>query len=151
MSAYTSKQIRQQLHTEVVSWFASPEPQFNVPIEASNIKRYSTAPDDESSTPNWIVITTARERLGTAVFGGRVENPIIAIWLLSRIGSDEASKEASLDWIDDATEMLTVQLAESLDHTHWISINILNILRDNDPAYHGRYRTSVIVAEIEKR
>jgi hypothetical protein len=148
----TTKAVRQALHQRILTWFAAPDPEFTVPIAPDNIKRFSTAPDDESESPNWIIISTVSDRLEKTTTGDSTINPRLAVWLLSRLGTDEASKEASLDWIDDAEEWMLQKLDDEVNQLHWINIKIIgNPRRDSDPAYHGRYRTSLIAVEIEKR
>lgn len=148
----TNKGVRQALHQRILTWFAAPDPEFTVPISPDNIKRFATAPDDESVSPNWIIISTLSARLESMVTGDSITNPRLAIWLLSRLGTDEASKEASLDWIDDAEEWTLTKLDDEVNQLYWVDIKIIgNPRRDSDPFYHGRYRTSMILVEIEKR
>ena len=87
------------------------------------------------------------------VAGGDELPARFAILLLSRYDkSAEASKEAALDWIDDAEEMLIEQLAASANTDNWYTLRVSGRpRRDVIPQFYGRWRTSQILINMEKK
>jgi len=147
----TTNDCQEALHALIVSWFAGAAAKYTVPIAAGNIKDYSTTPDDSSASPNWCIIRVLSTRPTSEVFDHTDLPARLVIFLGSRLAEDETSKEAAERWINDAEEMLVEQLHEIGPTANWYEVQIVGSpRRDVYRFFHGKYRTSDIVIEIDK-
>lgn len=136
----------------VADWFANADVKYTVPIATGNIKDYSTTPSDSSTSPNWCIIRVLATRPDSEVFDHTDLPPRLVITLFSRLAEDEATREAAERWINDAEEMLVEQLYGIGPTENWAEIEIVgNPRRDTHRLFYGKYRTSDIVLEIDKK
>ena len=148
----TTNDCQVALGALVVGWFANADARYTVPIDAGNIKDYSTTPDDSSSSPNWCILRVLQTKPDSEVFDHTDLPGRLVITLFSALGEDEASKEAAERWINDAEEMLVENLYNVGQTDDWYEIAIIgNPKRDAHRFFYGKYRTSDIVIEIDKK
>jgi hypothetical protein len=140
------------LATLAADWFANAAAKYTVPIDAANIKSYSTTPSESSASPNWCIFRVLHTRPDSEVFDHTDLPGRVAITLFSGLAESEASREAAERWLNDAEEMLVEQLAEIGPTANWFEIAIIGQpRRDAHRMFHGKYRTSDIVIEIDKK
>ena len=148
----TTNDCQLALATLVTNWFANAAAKYTVPIDAANIKGYSTTPTESSSSPNWCIIRVMGTRPDSEVFSNTDLPGRLTITLFSSMAETEASREAAERWINDAEELLVEQLAEVGPTINWYEIAILDQpKRDAHRMFYGKYRTSDIVIEIDKK
>lgn len=148
----TTNDCQEALHALIVTWFANAAARYTVPIAAGNIKDYSTTPDDSSASPNWCIIRVLATRPDSEVFDQTDLPARLVITLFSRLAEDEASREAAERWINDAEELMVEQLHDVGPTVNWYEVAIVgNPRRDIYQHFHGKYRTSDIVIEIDKK
>lgn len=160
----TTKQARQDLHSQVTTWLTNPPAEYDaIVITAGSIVHYRTAPPTDASEPYWVMVTSAgtraeEPRSGT-IGGGNEATALMAIVILARIAEGdsiaaiEASKEAAEDFLDDCEEYLVLQMADAVDSDYWYSLEVLEVpLRDIPALTEGlsnQYHSSQIIVQLE--
>jgi len=155
MSIITTNQCQVFLAQQIVTWFTNADAAFTVPIAAGNIKDYNTTPDEQSTSPNWCIVATVNTISDAFVAGGDRFPTRLVILLFSKLskGADaEASREAAERWMNDAEEMLMMNLANIGVTDYWYEITTpAPPRRDGDRMFWRNYRTSQIVVDIDKK
>lgn len=155
MSA-TTKQCREALHALVKEWFLSGSVpvEFSCPISQENILGYLTTPAETAVSPNFLIVHTINSTTRAFVVGGEEQPAKLGILLACRLDKAQATAEASRktaeDWLDDAEEYLLRQLAAS-EGDDWHSLEASAPARDANRTMYGKFRTSNIVINVEKR
>ncbi len=146
----TTKIARLALHELIIGWFRTPDAGYTCPIYEDNIINVLAAPEDDSESPNWIFLQTVGTLPVDFVTGDDEPIARMSLLLASRHDGSLNSQQIAQSWIDDAEELMVMNLSRSTDTANWIRIRFPTWpRRDIDRDLYGRYKSSHILIEVE--